>query len=211
MMYDNDASNVMNDMHDSLLGSIDAEDPETLEGGRIILGKNGLSIDQANKLLEVHGPNKFSIQTRNRYMRMTSVAWAPMSILMYIVIIIEILDGRWADVCLLVIFLFGTFIWVLRDSIETSIASNLMKSNSPDKVWVKRDGRYKSINSIQLVPGDVIRFKTGDIIPADVVLLEGPPVDTDQSELTGECLPIVTYAGDAILMGTIVKFGIGEG
>ncbi len=56
------------------------------------------------------------------------------------------------------------------------------------KARVKRDGKWITPPARELVPGDVIRLRLGDIVPADARLLEGDPVEVDQSALTGESL-----------------------
>ena len=59
----------------------------------------------------------------------------------------------------------------------------------------------------ELVPGDVIRVRLGDIVPADARLLEGDPVEVDQSALTGESLPVTRNPGEAIFSGSIIRQG----
>ena len=58
-----------------------------------------------------------------------------------------------------------------------------------------------------LVPGDLIRIRLGDIVPADVRLLEGDPVEVDQSALTGESLPVTRKTGEALFSGSITRKG----
>jgi H+-transporting ATPase len=58
-----------------------------------------------------------------------------------------------------------------------------------------------------LVPGDVISLKLGDVVPADCVLLDGPPLEVDQGAMTGESLPILVYPGENVKMGASVKRG----
>ena len=72
---------------------------------------------------------------------------------------------------------------------------------------VKRDGKWIIIQAKQLVPGDLIRLRLGDIIPADARLLKGDPVKVDQSALTGESLPVLHKTGDAVYGGSILKQG----
>ncbi len=55
----------------------------------------------------------------------------------------------------------------------------------------------------ELVPGDVIRLRLGDVIPADARLLEGGPAEVDQSALTGESLPVTRKAGDVVYSGSV--------
>jgi len=57
------------------------------------------------------------------------------------------------------------------------------------------------------VPGDVIRLRLGDIVPADARLLEGDAVEVDQSALTGESLPATRKSGDAVFSGSIIPSG----
>ena len=59
----------------------------------------------------------------------------------------------------------------------------------------------------ELVPGDVIRLRLGDIVPADARLLAGDPVEVDQSALTGESLPVTRKPGEAVFSGSIIKPG----
>ena len=60
---------------------------------------------------------------------------------------------------------------------------------------------------IELVPGDVIRLRLGDIVPADARLLAGDPVEVDQSALTGESLPVTAKSGEAVFSGSIIRQG----
>ena len=59
----------------------------------------------------------------------------------------------------------------------------------------------------ELVPGDVIRVRLGDIVPVDARLLAGDPVEVDQSALTGELLPAERKSGDAVFSGSIIRQG----
>ncbi len=59
----------------------------------------------------------------------------------------------------------------------------------------------------ELVPGDVIRLRLGDIVPADARLLDGDEVSVDQSALTGESLPAARKSGDAVFSGSIIRRG----
>ena len=71
----------------------------------------------------------------------------------------------------------------------------LMDSLAP-KAKVKRNGNWKEIESADLVPGDMIAFKIGDIVPADCRLTEAVNVSIDQAALTGESLPQSKKVGD---------------
>jgi Mg2+-importing ATPase len=87
-------------------------------------------------------------------------------------------------------------------------------------VW--RDGRQRNVDVTELVPGDVVALRIGDIVPADIRLLEADQLECDESVLTGESLPVskdvAPVAGGAepdlsscVFMGTIVQQGSGRG
>ncbi|MDD5642316.1 MAG: plasma-membrane proton-efflux P-type ATPase, partial [Syntrophales bacterium] len=75
------------------------------------------------------------------------------------------------------------------------------------KARVLRDGKWQEIEARDLVPGDVIRVRPGDIIPADIKLVEGEYLSVDQSALTGESLPVNKAAGEVAYSGSIAKQG----
>ena len=70
---------------------------------------------------------------------------------------------------------------------------------------MKRDGKWINPPARELVPGDVVRMRLGDIVPADARLLEGDPVEVDQSALTGESLPAERKSGEAVFSGSIIR------
>lgn len=70
-----------------------------------------------------------------------------------------------------------------------------------------RDGKWSEHDAAILVPGDLISIKLGDIVPADVRLLEGDPLKIDQSALTGESLPVTKNPGDGVYSGSTCKQG----
>jgi H+-transporting ATPase len=72
---------------------------------------------------------------------------------------------------------------------------------------VLRDGSWREIEARELVPGDIVRLRLGDVIPADTTLLEGDYLSVDQSALTGESLPVEKRAGDTAYSGSVAKQG----
>ena len=85
-----------------------------------------------------------------------------------------------------------------------------LKANLAVKARVKRDGKWANPPARDLVPGDVIRVRLGDIVPADARLLAGDPVEVDQSALTGESLPATREPGEAVFSGSIIRQGESE-
>jgi H+-transporting ATPase len=68
-------------------------------------------------------------------------------------------------------------------------------------------GKWLTVLANTLVPGDIVRMRLGNVVPADVKLLEGAYLDVDQSALTGESLPVSKTLGDLAYSGSIAKKG----
>jgi H+-transporting ATPase len=82
-----------------------------------------------------------------------------------------------------------------------------LRSKLAVKARVRRDGRWANPNASDLVPGDVIRLRLGDIVPGDARLLAGDPIEVDESALTGESLPATRKPGEAVFSGSIMRQG----
>ena len=129
--------------------------------------------------------------------------WNPLSWVMEIAAIVAIVlaNGQgmppdWEDFCgIILLLLINSFIGFWEERNAGNAVKALMDSLAP-KAKVKRDDRWKEIDSAGLVPGDIVSFKIGDIVPADCRLTDGVNVSIDQAALTGESLPQYKNNGD---------------
>jgi H+-transporting ATPase len=115
--------------------------------------------------------------------------------------------GHWADFFIILILLVanaGVGFW---EEHQAGKAIAALKAQLAIKARVKRDGKWTTPAARDLVPGDVIRMLMGDIVPADARLLDGEPVEVDQSALTGESLPAEKTSGEAVFSGSIIRQG----
>jgi H+-transporting ATPase len=94
-----------------------------------------------------------------------------------------------------------------REEYQAGNVIAALKQKLAVQAKVKRDGAWASVPARELVPGDVIRLRIGDIVPADARLLEGDSVEVDQSALTGESLPVERKSGEAVYSGSIIRRG----
>ena len=104
-------------------------------------------------------------------------------------VILSAVLEHWPDFSIILVLLLanaGVGFWEER---QAGKAIEALKAQLAIKARVKRDGKWITPPARELVPGDVIRLRMGDIVPADARLLEGDPVEVDQSALTGESLP----------------------
>ena len=74
-----------------------------------------------------------------------------------------------------------------------------MKEKLAFKARVLREGKWVNIPSKNIVPGDIVKVHLGDIVPADIKLIEGEYVTVDESSLTGESLPVDKTVDDIII------------
>ena len=97
--------------------------------------------------------------------------------------------------------------------IEENNAGNAiaaLKSALKPVCYVCRDGKWASRDASELVPGDLIKLKLGDVVPADAVLVERDSVEVDQAALTGESLPVTVSQWGHLKMGSALKRGEGD-
>jgi H+-transporting ATPase len=103
--------------------------------------------------------------------------------------------------------LFSNAVVAFWEERQAGNAIAALKATLATKATAKRDGKWATPKASELVPGDVIRLRLGDIVPADARLLAGDPVQVDQSALTGESLPATRKSGEAVFSGSIVRRG----
>ncbi|KDR79785.1 hypothetical protein GALMADRAFT_277203 [Galerina marginata CBS 339.88] len=180
--------------------------------------ENGLSSEEAHRRLELFGPNKLEDKAQNPILQFLSFMWNPLSWVMEAAAVVAIIlsNGQgsppdWEDFCGIILLLFlNSAIGFYEEHNAGNAVKALMEALAP-RAKVKRDGQWTEIESAILVPGDMISFKIGDIVPADARLTEAINVSIDQAALTGESLPQSKKVGDQCFSGSTCKQGEAEG
>ncbi|KIY53270.1 plasma-membrane proton-e [Fistulina hepatica ATCC 64428] len=180
--------------------------------------ESGLTPDEAARRLELFGPNKLEAEEQNPILQFLSFMWNPLSWVMEAAALVAIAlsNGEhrppdWEDfVGIVLLLIANSAIGFYEERNAGNAVKALMDSLAP-KARVKRDGSWKEIESADLVPGDMIAFKIGDIVPADCRLTEAINVSIDQAALTGESLPQSKKLGDQCFSGSTCKQGEAEG
>jgi H+-transporting ATPase len=114
---------------------------------------------------------------------------------------------HWPDlVIILVLLVFNALVGFWQEH-QAANAVEALKQQLALVSHVRRDGTWQTIDAKNLVPGDIIRIRLGDIIPADVRLIDGDYLSVDQSALTGESLPVSKATGDGAYSGSIAREG----
>ena len=118
---------------------------------------------------------------------------------------------HWPDFFIILLLLVSNAVVGFWEEHQAGNAIAALKAKLAVKAKVKRDGKWTDPAAREVVPGDVIRLRLGDIVPADARLLAGDPVEVDQSALTGESLPAERKPGEAVFSGSIHAPGRNRG
>ena len=168
---------------------------------------NGLTRDEAKKRLAQYGPNELEEKSTNLLLKFLSYFWGPIPWMIEAAVILSAVAKHWPDFFIILILLLANAVVGFWEEHEAGNAIETLKDKLAVKARVKRDGKWTTPPARELVPGDIIRLRLGDIVPADARLLEGDPIEVDQSALTGESLPVSSQPGDAVYSGSIIRQG----
>jgi H+-transporting ATPase len=173
------------------------------------LGSSPKGLDQAEaaKRLKQYGPNEIEEKKTNAVLKFLSYFWGPIPWMIEIAVVLSAVVQHWPDffiILFLLVFNATLGFWEERAA-GNAIAA--LKAKLAIKARVLRDSKWITPPAKELVPGDVIRLRLGDIVPADARLLVGDEVSVDQSALTGESLPATRKSGEAVFSGSIVRRG----
>ncbi|CAG9335428.1 unnamed protein product [Blepharisma stoltei] len=169
-------------------------------------GPEGLTDEEAKFRFTRDGPNTILEKKKKPILKFLSYFWGPMPIMIWIAIIIEIVRLSYIDfVVLLILQFFNGFVgWYEERNAGNAIEA--LKKNLAPKAKVKRNNEWSTIDAINLVQGDRVNIKLGDVIPADCILGQGN-IEVDQSAMTGESMAVNKYEGEIVYQGSICKRG----
>ncbi len=168
---------------------------------------DGLSRAEAEKRLTRYGPNELEEKKTNLFLKFLTYFWGPIPWMIEAAVILSAVARHWPDFAIILLLLLANAVVGFWEEHQAGNAIAALKAKLAIKARVKRDGKWINPAARELVPGDVIRLRLGDIVPADARLLEGDPVEVDQSALTGESLPATRKSGEAVFSGSIIRRG----
>jgi H+-transporting ATPase len=168
---------------------------------------DGLSQAEAEKRLTQYGPNEIEEKKTNEFLKFLSYFWGPIPWMIEAALVLSAVARHWPDFGIILVLLLANAVVGFWEEHQAGNAIAALKAKLAIKARVKRDGKWVNPAARDLVPGDVIRLRLGDIVPADARLLDGDPIEVDQSALTGESLPASRKPGDAVFSGSIVRQG----
>ncbi len=168
---------------------------------------DGLTDAEAKKRLTQYGPNELVEKKTNLLLKFLGYFWGPIPWMIEIAVILSGVVRHWPDFFIILLLLVTNAVVAFWEERQAGNEIAALKAKLAIKARVIRDGKWINPPARELVPGDVIRLRLGDVVPADARLLAGDEVSVDQSALTGESLPASRKSGDAVFSGSIIRRG----
>jgi H+-transporting ATPase len=169
--------------------------------------QKGLSSEVAKQRLEQYGPNALEEKKGHPLLKFLGYFWGPIPWMIEAAAVLSGAVRHWADFTIILALLVFNAVVGFWQEYQAGNAVEALKKKLALKCRVLRGGQWQELDPKELVPGDVIRLRLGDIIPADVKLIEGDYLSVDQSALTGESLPVSKLTGDIAYSGSVAKQG----
>jgi H+-transporting ATPase len=187
-------------------GSTDSpEGKETAAGGATRTG--GLSSQEVAELRDRYGFNDLPEEKRHPLLKFLGYFWGPIPWMIEIAAILSAYISHWEDFAIILLLLMTNAVVGFFQERKAENAIELLKQRLAPSARVLRDGKWADLPARELVPGDLVHVRLGNIVPADLQLTAGTYLLLDESALTGESLPVEKKGGDGAYSGSIVRQG----
>jgi len=200
-------------------------DVERVEQKLNVSSNKGLNARQVNERRRQYGENVLQGQKKpSRWLIFLKQFQDFMVLVLLAATLIAGLLGEYIDaIAIMVIVLINGFIGYFQEQKAEKSMEKLKELSAP-MANVLRNGKWEKILSKEVVVGDIVKINSGDRIPADVRMLKSNSMETEESALTGESLPVMKHAtaiskdnldaqdqANMGFMGTLVTRGSGVG
>jgi magnesium-transporting ATPase (P-type) len=177
--------------------------------------EHGLTAAEAARHLTEFGPNL--IESGSRFRLLWTGVGLLANPLVVILLVASIVSGVVGETLSAVIIVSIVLLSVALDffqSFRSEKAASSLQSLLTLTASVWRDGKLAEVPVRDVVPGDLLQLRAGDLVPADATLLSAVTLSVDQAALTGESLPVQKYVGDGgngeLFAGTSIVSGVGQ-
>ena len=168
----------------------------------------GLTQAKADELLTKNGLNEVPEPQFNFFKEFLSKLWNLSAWILEAALLLECILGKWIQsLFVLLMLLFAAWNGASKKKQSRRVLNNISHKLTPT-VSVMRDDKWKNIDSKYLVPGDLVSIQTGDVLAADVRIIDGQ-ISTDESSITGEAKTVRKQVKDTAYAGTTIVEGSG--
>jgi H+-transporting ATPase len=182
--------------------------PDTLAALKVD-PETGLSLSEVDARRKEHGYNEVAEQKTHPILVFLGKFWGISAWMLELIIALSAVLRKFSDLIIVSALLVINAVVSFTQERRAAGVVEALRRRLQVGARVRRDSNWQVIPARDLVPGDIIRARPGDIIPADVKLLTGS-LSVDQSALTGESSDADKALGDVLSSGSVVRRGEGN-
>ncbi|MFI5002916.1 MAG: HAD-IC family P-type ATPase, partial [Reyranellales bacterium] len=183
--------------------------PDTLARLRVD-PEAGLSRAEVESRRKQHGYNEVPVQKEHPVRQFLAKFWGLSAWMLELIMILSLVLGKYSDLAVVgALLVLNTILGFTQERRAAGVVETLRRRLQVS-ARVRRESTWQVVPARELVPGDIVRVRPGDIVPADVKLLSGT-LGVDQSALTGESRDVEKAPGEVLSSGSIVRQGEGNG
>jgi H+-transporting ATPase len=166
----------------------------------------GLTEVDAKKRIQQYGPNSVEEKQQSLISAFLKRFWGLTSWMLEIAIVISFVLGNYLDLYIILALLLVNAILGFFQERQATRAVKALKQKLQLQTRTLRNGIWSIINSAELVPGDIVRVRSGDLVPADLKIID-TEVTVDQSAITGESMPLEKKKNEFVFSGSMIRKG----
>jgi H+-transporting ATPase len=191
-------------------------DYESLSSEEVIKQLNvdpekGLDDARVRETLSKYGYNEIPEKKESVYKRFAKKFWGLTAWMLEIVMVLSIIIGHYLEAYIIAgLLLVNAVIGFIHEE-NAARALELLKQKLQVSARVLRNGVWTTIAARELVPGDIVRVRAGDVVPADMKVITKDETEVDQSALTGESMPVIKRVNDVLYSGSVIRRGEATG
>jgi H+-transporting ATPase len=170
----------------------------------------GLTTVEVASRRKEHGYNEVTEKNGHPVLMFLGKFWGLSAWMLELIMVLSAVLGKFSDLAVVSALLVINAVLSFLQEHRAAGVVEALKRRLQVSARVRRDSNWQVVPSRELVPGDIVRVRPGDIIPADVKLLTGA-LTVDQSALTGESKDVAKAPGDVLSSGSILRRGEGNG
>ena len=167
----------------------------------------GLTAVEALQRLQRYGPNEIAERHRNPVLEFVGYFWAPIPWMIEVALVLSLAVRHWTDAVIIGVLLTINGLVAYFEEHQAANAIAALKQRLASSARALRDGAWVTLAVRELVPGDVVRVRLGDVVPADLRVLDNVTLEVDQSALTGESLAVSRAQGESLYSGSVLVRG----
>jgi plasma-membrane proton-efflux P-type ATPase len=169
----------------------------------------GLGDLEVETLRKRHGYNEVVAAKDHPLLAFLGKFWGPSAWMLELIMVVSLVLGKFSDLAIVGALLVLNAVINVAQERRAAGAVEALQKRLKVNARVLRDGKWQMLPSRDLVPGDRVRLRPGDLMPADLRLLEGL-LSIDQSTTTGESTDADKAPGDILSAGSVLRRGEGE-